>query len=289
MGGREYFDQNSQRVVEVEPLPPQQRELIDDLHRRLMALCTKPENSKFLGIGSGLQRKFGELTMARNDPAGTVPELESRRFMGEVRQVKDLLDKDGIVFDMHDTLTDMEIFPRLESGRPSFDKGDGVTCLDRKLNLEIGEGPNVVCGDTSSDIKMIEATLELMKAHEAAKHPLLVDSTTSVIPAPSPAGRPDSCNIQLESVPSSTLSSQHGSFGSFGEPPRFEANHLVVLFVVSPEQHARTPQMAEKVQKLCAENGAHCALIPSPDVLVAALEEFSKEHMPSRKTSEVGS
>ncbi|CAJ1409536.1 unnamed protein product [Effrenium voratum] len=48
----------------------------------------RPGNTKFLGLGSGLQRKFGEVTMARNDPAGTVPEPESRRFMAAVRRAR---------------------------------------------------------------------------------------------------------------------------------------------------------------------------------------------------------
>eukprot|EP00439_Symbiodinium_sp_Y106_P039699 s7664_g4.t2 len=93
-----------------------------ELHRRILALCQQPGNTKFLGIGSGLQRKFGEVTMARNDPAGTVPEPESRRFMAAVRRVKEELDPDGTGLDLHDTGTDMEIFPRVMGGRPSFDK-----------------------------------------------------------------------------------------------------------------------------------------------------------------------
>merc|ERR1712194_370908 len=64
--------------------------------------------------------------------------------------------------DLHDTGTDMELFPRIPGGRPSFDKGNGVLVLDTKLKLDTVEGPNVVCGDTDSDIAMVEATLKLM-------------------------------------------------------------------------------------------------------------------------------
>merc|ERR1712125_75748 len=85
--GREYFDQSVQRVIENAELPTKEREMVDELHRRILTLCGEPENSKFLGIGSGLQKKFGEVTMARNDPAGTVPEPESRRFMTAVRKI----------------------------------------------------------------------------------------------------------------------------------------------------------------------------------------------------------
>merc|ERR1719230_186354 len=102
----------TQRVLQAEELPQEQRELVEELHRRLLSLCIEPGNTKLLGIGSGLQRKFGEVTMARNDPANSVPEPESRRFMAAVRRVKEELDPDGTMLDLHDTGTDMEIFPR---------------------------------------------------------------------------------------------------------------------------------------------------------------------------------
>eukprot|EP00913_Durusdinium_trenchii_P001613 g1494.t3 len=57
--------------------------------------------------------------MARNDPAGTVPEPESRRFMAAVRRVKEELDPDGTGLDLHDTGTDMEIFPRVMGSKLS--------------------------------------------------------------------------------------------------------------------------------------------------------------------------
>jgi hypothetical protein len=110
--GREYFSSTQQRVLEADVLPNEQRELVEELHRRLLALCTDPMNIKFLGIGSGLQRKFGEVTMARNDPAGTVPDHDSRRFMAAVRKLKEELDPEGTSLDLHDTGTDMELFPR---------------------------------------------------------------------------------------------------------------------------------------------------------------------------------
>merc|ERR1712228_1034137 len=154
-----------QRVIETAELLTKEREMVDELHRRILTLCGEPENSKFLGIGSGLQKKFGEVTMARNDPAGTVPAPESRRFMDAVRKIKDEINPDGpdgVELDLHDTGTDMELFPRSGSGRASFDKGSGIKALDDKLHLHVKEGPNLVCGDTGSDVAMVEMALRLM-------------------------------------------------------------------------------------------------------------------------------
>merc|ERR1719410_1631844 len=159
--GREYFNNATQCLLEVEELPQKQRELRDELQRHLQALCTSPDNTKFLGIGSGLQRKFGEITLARNDRAGTVPEPESRRFMAAVKQVKQVVDPDGSELDMHDTGCDVEFYPRAWGGQ-SFDKGSGLLCLDKKLQLRVADGPNLICGDAPSDIPLIVAALRLM-------------------------------------------------------------------------------------------------------------------------------
>merc|ERR1712187_725669 len=85
------------------------------------------------------------------------------RFMAAVRKLKEELEPDGLELDLYDTGTDMEIFPRAARGEgASFDKGSGVRRLDEKLNLRVQKGPNLVCGDTGSDVAMIQASLKLM-------------------------------------------------------------------------------------------------------------------------------
>lgn len=227
--GREYLDSCTKQVLEVEPLPLGTQELLEELHHRLATLCKQPRNSKFLGLGSGLQYKCGELTMARNDPAGNASEAESSRFKAEVQKLVHELDPEGKALHMHDTGTDIEISLCSDNGHPSFSKSDGIIALDRKLRLGVAAGPNLVCGDTESDIPMIKAALQLMT---------------------------ETC-------------------GSDGPPAR--ASKLAVVFVVSPEQAERTPNLAGEVRKLCSDKGAHCAIVPSPDVLVAALAQFTRE------------
>mmetsp|Transcript_100970 Transcript_100970/g.175301 ORF Transcript_100970/g.175301 Transcript_100970/m.175301 type:complete len:520 (-) Transcript_100970:279-1838(-) len=225
--GREYFDSRAGQVLEVEPLPAKVRTLLQDVCDRLVLLCSKPENSKFLGLGSGLQHKFGELTIARNDPGGSVSAEESLRFKAEIQHVMSEIDPMGSELDMHDTGTDIEIFPKLADGSPSFNKGNGVLGLNKQLGLGVAEGPNLVCGDTSSDVAMIEATLHLMGD-----------------------ARP--------------------------------ASNLSVLFIVTPEEHKRTPSLANKVSNLCRAAGAQCAILPSPDVLIAALAHYTRESVRSQ-------
>jgi len=315
--GREYFDHNTARVLEAEELPQDQRELVDELHRRIFALCSQPGNTKFLGIGSGLQRKFGEITMARNDPAGTVPDPESRRFMAAVRRVKEELDPDGTMLDLHDTGTDMELFPRVSGGRASFDKGSGVLCLDAKLQLNLCEGPNIVCGDTGSDVPMVISTLRAMCGEKMVDvwqermrkedEPELPDGVGEGV-ARGTSSRIDTTHLISSSVRDLGVyaegdeTSHIESAEELEQKAREEAerrareeleeeeareagSRLVVLFVVTPEAHEKNPKLVEKVRRWCDISGAHCVIVPSPDVLVAGLARYAN-HVARHKVIE---
>jgi len=289
--GREYFNHSTQRVLQAEQLPQDQRELMEELHRRLLALCLEPGNTKFLGIGSGLQRKFGEVTMARNDPASTVPEPESRRFMTAVRRIKEELDPDGTELDLHDTGMDMELFPRVVGGR-SFDKGSGVVCLDQKLHLHVADGPNLLCGDTGSDIPMIVAALRLMcgdhmvdvwlermrQEEEPAPHPEPLMSGAEHEGGEEPAAEAKEEREQrLREEAERRTKEEEDELRA-----RESGAKLAVLFVVPPveaggcpDELGRRRKLAAKVHKWCALSGAQCAILPSPDALVAALAHFA--------------
>lgn len=286
--GREYFNHNTQRVLQAEELPQDQRELVDELHRRLLGLCLEPGNTKFLGIGSGLQRKFGEVTMARNDPATTVPEPESRRFMAAVRKLKEDLDPDGTELDLHDTGTDLEIFPRSVGGR-SFDKGSGVVCLDQKLHLHVDDGPNLVCGDTSSDLPMVVATLRLMcgdhmvetwqerirREEEPPDHPeALMRGSESEFTDENEEDKGES-EEDLAKKARQAMEQEEAELRA-----REQSAKLAVLFVIPPgtsEEMKKRKSLAAKVRKWCEISGARCAILPSPDALVATLVHYANK------------
>jgi hypothetical protein len=46
------------------------------------------------------------------------------------------------------------------SGTKDFDKADAVRYLDDALKLNMKQGPHLICGDTSSDVLLIEAAME---------------------------------------------------------------------------------------------------------------------------------
>ncbi|NDY57194.1 trehalose 6-phosphate synthase [Desulfovibrio sulfodismutans] len=179
--GREYLDRAGNRGAL--PIAPRKKELLKALNDRLLALVHRPENEVFTLIGSGLQFKFGQTTLARQDMDGTVPEDRSVELLASVRDVAAALDPAGENLRIEDTGLDLEIILTIEDeagGIKDFDKGDAVAYLDRSLGLGLENGPHLACGDTPADIPMALAA----SARGAETLAIFVgcgDSTTNLI------------------------------------------------------------------------------------------------------------
>ena len=159
---REFIDEEGQRRTF--PVDAQAQSLLDELNGRLSALVKKPGREKFTLIGSGLQFKFGETTLARQDISGAVTEEESLAFFEEVKGEVQAVDPNMESFYVGDTGLDIEIVLKKggeddseAEGQKEFDKGDGLLFLDKELGLKLEQGPTLVCGDTGSDLKLVEA------------------------------------------------------------------------------------------------------------------------------------
>jgi hypothetical protein len=161
--GREYLESGGRRRVF--PIDSDRQARLDDFNRRLDALLHEPGHEMFSLVGSGLQHKFGQTTIARQDIAGSIPVEASSRFLDAVRSLVRAVDPGEDVLRVEDTGLDVEVLLTVDGangGRlKDFDKGDGVRFLDRDLPLEMGAGPCLVCGDTASDVPMLEAALSL--------------------------------------------------------------------------------------------------------------------------------
>jgi len=146
------------------PIPEDKQEAISLLNARLHELVLQPEYEKFTLIGSGLQFKFGQSTVARQDIGKSINEDESNSFLETIEELVAELDPDKKNFRIEDTSLDVEIILTVETsgdGLKDFDKGDGVKYLNTELELEMFRGPHLICGDTGSDVPMLEAALEM--------------------------------------------------------------------------------------------------------------------------------
>ncbi len=139
------------------PLTEDQSAAIIALDRRIEALLERPEYQILPLVGSGYQRKFGQLTVSRQDMHRSVPVEVSQAFLDDVRATVRELDPGGERFVVDDTGFDIELTLTAEGARSrGFDKGDGVGFLLGELGLEPHGEPVLVCGDTASDVPMVE-------------------------------------------------------------------------------------------------------------------------------------
>jgi len=146
------------------PIPSEKQEAIETLNARLQTLLSRPEYEKYTLIGSGLQFKFGQSTVARQDIGKSIPEDESSAFLETIEELVIEVDPDKKNFCIEDTGLDVEIILTIETsgdGLKDFDKGDGVEYLNAEMEFEMFRGPHLICGDTGSDVPMLETALEM--------------------------------------------------------------------------------------------------------------------------------
>jgi hypothetical protein len=162
--GREYMDRSGKRGSY--PIGSLQQQKLDDLNEALTTLLQEDEYVQYSLIGSGLQFKFGQTTVARQDIYGTIPKSESEHFCKLISGIVHDVDPEGTFFRIEDTGKDIEIILTIERDddyqvRSDFNKGDGVRFLNSDLDLNLTEGPNLICGDTLSDVAMVEASMDM--------------------------------------------------------------------------------------------------------------------------------
>jgi len=157
--GREFIDLTGTRRSY--PVAAGKQALLDKLNQRLSALVAEPDNERFSLIGSGLQFKFGQTTIARQDITDSIPADESDAFLNQLEALVAELDPGGANFVIEDTGLDVEIILTIGEGEGlrDFSKADAVAYLDKELDLNLGSGVQLVCGDTGSDVPMVEAVM----------------------------------------------------------------------------------------------------------------------------------
>lgn len=159
--GREFIDLTG--VRRSYPVDEKKQTLLNRLNDKLVNMVTDPEYEKYSLIGSGLQFKFGQTTIARQDITQSIQEKASLKFLSVIREMVSELDPEHENFRIEDTGLDVEIILTIDdqlSGSRDFDKADAVKYLDSELNLNLDRGPHLVCGDTGSDVPMIRAAME---------------------------------------------------------------------------------------------------------------------------------
>lgn len=159
--GREYQNKKGQKHSFA--ISREKQDVLDLLNDRLKSLVNQDQFKIFSYIGSGLQFKFGQTTIARQDIYSSVPPQDSDNLLKTVKQIVNDIDPQNSFLRIEDTGKDIEIMLTVEnesSGIKDYDKGDGVQYLDKELNLGLSKKNTLICGDTFSDLPMVKTACE---------------------------------------------------------------------------------------------------------------------------------
>jgi hypothetical protein len=160
--GRKYIGKKGGRGQK--PITEVRQQKLDEFNVQVKGLLKQREYEIFSFIGSGLQLKFGQTTIARQNMAGSIPEAVSDSFLENITSMVRQIDHNREFLRIEDTGTDIEVILTIESSEEDgelkdFDKGDGVDFLDSALGLDLHSGANLICGDTNSDVPMVPASM----------------------------------------------------------------------------------------------------------------------------------
>jgi len=160
--GREYLDKDG--IKKSFPIKQEKQNKLNEFNMLLKDFLKSSDNHIFTLIGSGLQFKFGQTTIARQDINGSISSQKSKAFLDSIQEMIKEIDPEDHFFRIEDTGKDIEVILTIEGSdsesSKDFDKGDGVTFLNQELDLKLGSSSNLICGDTFSDLPMVVSSME---------------------------------------------------------------------------------------------------------------------------------
>lgn len=161
--GREYYDKDGNRKEF--PIDRDKQSKLDQLNINLNDLLKDQKYNIFTLIGSGLQFKYGQTTIAYQDIYKSISKNDSKDFLNKMYEVVRNTDPYNKYFRTEETGKDLEIILTIDGQdnkeQKDFDKGDGLLFLDKDIGLSMKKGPNLICGDTNSDVPMVQTSMSL--------------------------------------------------------------------------------------------------------------------------------
>lgn len=201
--GREFLDQQEERH-EV-PIPEEHRKAMERLNSELENTVRQRRYRRFAEIGSGLQKKFGQTAVSYQDVNKSIDPERAEAFRDKVTDLVRRQDPEGNILHIEDTGRDLEIILSADEspkgGSPrDFDKADGVRFIDSEVPLKLAEMPALVCGDTASDIPMMEHVAKTSPESRAilvTSDAGLIDRAKAAVPGLLAVSTPDSLVVAM--------------------------------------------------------------------------------------------
>jgi len=160
--GRELINTNGKKFNY--PIKKHEQKKLNALNEKIEELLKKPKYSSFRYIGSGLQYKFGQTTLARQDKNKSIAEEDSQDLKFKIEEILETIDPEHKFFRLEDTGKDLEIMLTIKekgSQEIDFNKGHGITFISETLKFNTKNKSILICGDTASDLPMLDAAKEM--------------------------------------------------------------------------------------------------------------------------------
>ncbi|XGW08849.1 hypothetical protein V3C99_011288 [Haemonchus contortus] len=156
--GREWFIDPTNKFKDTS-IPEKHLQLLDQVFQLIQQLLERQEFRMFTWVGSGLQKHYGHVTIAHQDIYGSVNNQVSEELFEEIHHIVSMLDPDSTVLEVKTSKLDIKIVLKGKGTEEPFNKGDGIRMLCEKMKCDLKEGNILVCGDSATDLPMLEECL----------------------------------------------------------------------------------------------------------------------------------
>ncbi|CAJ0576512.1 unnamed protein product, partial [Mesorhabditis spiculigera] len=157
--GREWFIDPGNKFKD-NSIPAAHLEMLDRVFDGISSLLDKPEFKPFTWVGSGLQKHCGHITIALQDIYKSVNPNLSQKLASSVKTIVQAVDPEATTLFINQAELDLKICLRDNEDGRTFNKGDGVRLLCTTMKCDLKEGNILVCGDSDTDLPMLEHCLE---------------------------------------------------------------------------------------------------------------------------------
>nr|AEX60788.1 trehalose-6-phosphate synthase [Ascaris suum] len=155
--GREWY-MNPAMQFKDDTINEEDLALLNSVFEKVEELLEQPEYRNFTWIGSGLQKHYGHITIARQD-VNSVSKHRSALLYEAVSKIVNEVDPTGSTLTLRESDYDLKIFTKAKLSGRIFNKGHGIRLIERKMGLKMNEGRILVCGDSETDLPMLEECL----------------------------------------------------------------------------------------------------------------------------------
>ncbi|KAK0396417.1 hypothetical protein QR680_001709 [Steinernema hermaphroditum] len=120
-----------------------------------------PEFRNFTWMGSGLQKHYGLITIAKQDVNTSISKSRVSMLRDRIAKIVKDVDPSESTLTIKESDYDIKIYTKAKLSGKIFNKGHGIRLIQKKLSLKLNDGRILLCGDSETDLPMLEELLAI--------------------------------------------------------------------------------------------------------------------------------